>query len=52
MYEDDTSSTDDIVESHLTHGGQLWSSPSQVWNGGVRRNMGILRMTQDVQLFE
>lgn len=52
LYEDDTSSTDDIIESHLTNGSQLWSSPSEIWNGGVRRNMGVLRMTQDVQSFE
>lgn len=51
VYEDDTSATDDIREAHLTAGSQTWSAIEQIWDGGVRRNLGITRMTQATQLY-
>ena len=51
VYEDDTSATDDIREFHLTGGSQTWSTIAQIWAGPTRRNMGVLRMAQDVQTY-
>jgi hypothetical protein len=51
VYEDDTSATKDIRETHLTGGSQTWTGIAQLWDGGVRRNMGILRMAQDTQRY-
>ncbi len=51
FYEDDTSVTKDIREAHLTGGSQTWSAIAQIWDGGVRRNLGILRMTQATQKY-
>lgn len=51
VYEDDTSATDDIREAHLTGGSQTWSTIAQIWDGPVRRNMGILRMAQATQTY-
>lgn len=51
VYEDDTSATDDIREAHLTGGSQTWSAIAQIWDGPVRRNLGVLRMAQAVQAY-
>lgn len=51
VYEDDTSATKDIREAHLTGGSQTWSTIAQIWDGPVRRNLGILRMAQATQKY-
>lgn len=51
VYEDDTSATKDIREAHLTWWSQTWSTIAQIWDGGVRRNLWILRMAQATQKY-
>lgn len=51
VYEDDTSATKDIQEAHLTGGSQTWSTIAQIWDGPVRRNLGITRMAQATQKY-
>ena len=51
VYEDDTSATKDIREAHLTGGSQTWSTIAQIWDGPVRRNLGITRIAQAVQSY-
>lgn len=51
VYEDDTSVTDDIREAHLTAGSQTWSAITQIWDGPVRRNVGVTRMAQATQKY-
>lgn len=52
VYQDDTSTSDDIISFVSQAGNQEWSEIEQVWHGGMRRNMGIIRMSQDVQTFD
>lgn len=51
VYEDDTSTTKDIREAHLTGGSQTWSTIAQIWDGPVRPNIGVTRMAQAVQVY-
>jgi hypothetical protein len=51
VYEDDTSATKDIREARLTGGSQTWSAIAQIWDGGVRRNIGVTRIALATQKF-
>lgn len=51
VYEDDTSATKDIREARLTGGSQTWSAITQIWDGGVRRNLGVTRIALATQKF-
>lgn len=56
FYEDDTSGTTnlDILSSALTGGSQTWwavGTFTTIWDGPVRRNLGITRMAQAVQSY-
>jgi hypothetical protein len=51
VYEDDTSVTKDIREARLTGGSQTWSAIAQIWDGGVRRNIGVTRIALATQKF-
>ncbi len=45
IYEDDTAATDDLTSMRMTGGVQTWSSPSALWSGPVRRNLGLTQVS-------
>jgi len=45
LYEDDTSTNDGLLETHLTEGGSTWSNQTTTWQGPVTRNLGLTKVS-------